>query len=63
MEMVAPGKAIVRWWQPDIRDSDGTNSWESVELAVNQTINLSPYFNKLLPGRILIFNYDEGVEP
>jgi hypothetical protein len=35
MCIVAPGRAIVGWQQPDIRSSDGTNTWEEVtgELA------------------------------
>jgi len=36
MRMVAPGKAMVRWCQPDVRDIDGTNSWENVTKAVGQ---------------------------
>ena len=36
MQMVAPGKAMIRWQQPDIRDIDGTNSWENVTAAVVQ---------------------------
>ena len=34
MRMVAPGRAMIRWQQPDIRDIDGTNSWENVQAAV-----------------------------
>jgi hypothetical protein len=33
MHMVAPGKAMVGWMQPDIR-SDGTNTWSQVEAEV-----------------------------
>jgi hypothetical protein len=36
MQMVAPGKAMVRWQQADIRDSDGTNSWTVITTAVAQ---------------------------
>jgi hypothetical protein len=36
MRMIAPGKAIVGWAQPDVR-SDGTNTWNEVEAA------LAPY--------------------
>jgi hypothetical protein len=41
MKMVAPGKAMVRWQQPDIHDADypnpdGTNSWEDMTSAVAQ---------------------------
>jgi hypothetical protein len=34
MKMVAPGKAAVVWQQPDIRESDETNSWENVKAIV-----------------------------
>lgn len=30
MRMVAPGRAIVGWTQPDVRGSDFTNSWKNV---------------------------------
>ncbi len=28
MRIIAAGKAMVRWRQPDVRDVDGTNSWD-----------------------------------
>jgi hypothetical protein len=34
MRMVAPGKAMIGWAQPDIRTEDGSNSWEEVEAAL-----------------------------
>jgi hypothetical protein len=33
MHMLAPGKAMIGWMQPDIR-SDGTNTWSQVETEV-----------------------------
>ena len=33
MRMVAPGRAMVGWAQPDVRGSDFTNSWENVMAA------------------------------
>ncbi|HTV62874.1 MAG TPA: hypothetical protein VMH30_09935 [Verrucomicrobiae bacterium] len=34
MRMVAPGKAMIGWAQPDIRSSEGTNSWEEIQAAL-----------------------------
>ena len=40
MRMVAPGRAMVQWQQPDVRDSYATNSWENFTAAVAQTPRL-----------------------
>jgi len=34
MRMVAPGKAMIGWAQPDIRDAEVTNSWADSETAM-----------------------------
>ncbi|MBI3852431.1 MAG: hypothetical protein HY298_19415 [Verrucomicrobia bacterium] len=34
MRMVAPGKAMIGWMQPNIRSTENTNSWEEVEAAL-----------------------------
>jgi hypothetical protein len=34
MRMVAPGKAMAGWAQPDVRDYDGTNFWNEVKAAL-----------------------------
>jgi hypothetical protein len=36
MRMVAPGKAMIGWRQPEIRDKDATNSWEEIKKALEQ---------------------------
>ena len=36
MRGVAPGKAMVGWAQPEIRSSDGTNSWQEISKALEQ---------------------------
>ncbi len=36
MRMVAPGKAMIGWEQPDIRNTDGTNSWEDIQAALDK---------------------------
>ena len=33
MQMVAPGKALIGWQQPDVRGFDFTNSWDNVTAA------------------------------
>jgi hypothetical protein len=63
MEMVAPGKAMVRWRQPDVRDSDGTNSWESVAEAVNENAQSFALLRQIIakPNFNFQINYDQGV--
>lgn len=36
MRMVAPGKAMIRWQQPDVSDFHGANSWKDVETAIHR---------------------------
>jgi hypothetical protein len=36
MRIVAPGKAMIGWKQADIRDSEGTNSWEEADALCKQ---------------------------
>jgi hypothetical protein len=36
MKMVAPGKAMICWQQPDVRGFDATNSWQEITAAVTQ---------------------------
>jgi hypothetical protein len=36
MRLVAPGRAMVGWQQPDIRGADGTNTWEEAGRVLNQ---------------------------
>jgi hypothetical protein len=46
MRMVAPGKALVCWAQPDVRSNSGTNTWPEIEAA------LSPFSSCLEDLRI-----------
>ncbi len=39
-EMVAPGKAMISWQQPDIREVTVTNSWQQLATAVAQNMNV-----------------------
>lgn len=40
MKMIAPGKAMVGWQQPDVRSESATNSWQEVGAAVAQSTNI-----------------------
>ena len=63
MRMVAPGKAMVRWQQPDIRDIDGTNSWENVKAAVVQNAKAFALLQQIIKTPIFSFpvKYARGV--
>jgi hypothetical protein len=63
MRMVAPGKAIVRWRQPDIRDIDGTNSWENVKTAVVQNAKAFALLQQITekPAFDFKISYEPGV--
>ncbi len=63
MRMVAPGKAMVRWRQPDIRDIDGTNSWENVKTAVVKNAKAFALLQQIIakPNFDFRINYDQGV--
>ncbi len=63
MTMVAPGKAMVRWWQLDVRDIDGTNSWENVTKAVSQNSNAFALLQQIVlkPNFDFHVDYSPGV--
>jgi len=63
MRMVAPGKAMVRWQQPDIRDIDGTNSWENLTAAVVQNAKAFALLQRIVekPNFSFPIDYDHGV--
>jgi len=58
MGMVAAGRAMIGWQQPDIRNSDATNSWEDLgrELALVKTKLDS--FQNLTNHQSLDFHFD-----
>jgi hypothetical protein len=60
MVMIAPGKAMVRWQQPDVRDSDVTNSWEAVDAAVSQNAQSFALLQQMIakPNFDFHINYD-----
>ncbi|HXR46071.1 MAG TPA: hypothetical protein VN784_01415 [Candidatus Limnocylindrales bacterium] len=64
MLMVAPGKAVIGWGQPDIRSEGGPNSWEEIATALaeeNKALNL---LRQITNGLILDFGltYTNGVD-
>jgi hypothetical protein len=63
MTMVAPGKAMIRWQQPDVRDSEGTNSWEAVEAAVRQNAQSFALLQQITdkPDFDFQINYEPGI--
>ncbi|HTR41043.1 MAG TPA: hypothetical protein VMH87_05460 [Pseudomonadales bacterium] len=62
MGMVAPGKAKVAWWQPDVRSSLSTNSWLEVGSVLAEDKEslslLHQIFNK--PNLDFQINYKAG---
>jgi len=63
MKTVAPGRAMIRWQQPDIRDSDVTNSWEDVETAVNKNAKSFALLQQIIdrPDFDFQLKYERGV--
>ena len=63
MEMVAAGKAMIRWQQPDVRGRDGTNSWEDVEAAVSQNAKSLSLLHQIIdrPDFDFQIKYERGV--
>lgn len=62
MKMVAPGKAMIRWQQPDVRD-DSTNSWPKVMAAVVQNKKSFGLLQQIVdkPDFDFQIQYDPGV--
>src|SRR5450631_3451582 len=62
MRMVAPGKAMIRWQQPDIRDIDGTNSWDNVTAAVVQNTKAFELLLQIIEKPTFAFQikYEQG---
>lgn len=62
MKMVVPGRAMIRWQQPDIRDSDATNTWEDVEAALAQNGKSFELLQEIIgkPDFDFQLNYEHG---
>ncbi len=63
MRMVAPGRAMVQWQQPDVRDSYATNSWENFTAAVAQNAKALTTLQQIIekPEFDFQIKYDRGI--
>ncbi len=62
MMMVAPGKAVVCWQQSEIRDEDGTDSWNNVMVSMTHNEPAFQLLQKIINKPAFDFNakYDLG---
>lgn len=58
MRMVAPGRAMIGWRQPDIRSSDGKNKWEDLGRELADAKSDLDSFQNLTDHPVLDFNLD-----
>ncbi len=58
MKMVAPGKALIGWQQPDARGSDFTNSWEEFSIYIDASLPAIEQLHQVLDKPKLDFNLD-----
>ena len=58
MHMIARGRAMIGWQQPDIRSSDGTNKWEDLGRELAAAKSGLDSFQSLTNHPILDFNLD-----
>jgi hypothetical protein len=56
MRGVAPGKAMVGWMQPEIRDGNATNSWKEIRDALTQNDEALKMLNQITNNSIFDFN-------
>jgi hypothetical protein len=63
MGMVAPGKAMVSWPQPNIRVGHFTNSWQTIGAALDQSKESFPLLHEIInkPDFDFQINYDAGI--
>ncbi|HLZ53437.1 MAG TPA: hypothetical protein VKS19_03065 [Verrucomicrobiae bacterium] len=63
MRMAAPGKAMICWWQPDVRDYDSTNSWDDVKTAVARNEKSFALLQQIIvrPNFDFQIKYENGV--
>lgn len=48
MVIVTPGKAMIRFKQPDLRDSSSTNSWAEIQMAVARSAEFLGLLHQLI---------------
>ena len=56
--MIAPGKAMAGWTQPEIRDGRMVNSWEEIEAALAEDRDAFKLLSQITNGTIFDFNLD-----
>ncbi len=63
MRMIAPGKAMICWQQPDARGYNATNSWEEVIAGVNRNAEALKLLDKITAQPALDFHihYERGL--
>jgi hypothetical protein len=63
MKMVAPGKAMICWQQPEVHGYDATNSWEDVAAAVAQNKQALELMRQITEHPALDFqiHYERGM--
>lgn len=63
MVMVAPGKAMICWQQPDVRSIYGTNSWEAIAAAVSRNERSFTLLQQIIarPNFNFHIQYERGV--
>jgi hypothetical protein len=61
MHGVAPGKAVVSWEQPEIRDTGMTNSWQNIQKSLQQNAGALSLLAQLTNSSLFDFNlqYDQ----
>ncbi|HZI31070.1 MAG TPA: hypothetical protein VFF11_01945, partial [Candidatus Binatia bacterium] len=60
MQMVAPGRAMVGWAQPDARGYDFTNSWEGFAAGIVADQPMIDLLHQVLERPVLNFQLDYG---
>jgi hypothetical protein len=59
MRLVKPGKALVSWIQPDVRN-ESTNTWEECQAAAAQEQELTELLETIIERPVLDFHLDYG---
>jgi len=64
MKMIAPGKALIRWQQPEIREEYETDSWQDAQAAVAQNQQAFSLLRQITNTPAFDFGvkYENGVE-
>src|ERR1700722_2591360 len=64
MKMVAPGKAMIGWQQPDVRDYDQTNSWDDFSNVLSENAKIFEMLQQIRvkPDFDFQAQYDQGLE-